>query len=1112
MKKIYKVMVFILMVALAIGSVVAAPITLLAAGPALVGVTFALAKMPKKGNVGEVVKLPKAKNVTAGSTVTVKVTDPYGKEIETTENGEYLEFTPAVAGKYKVVYTASAVDGVASKTSSEVYTVVVKGEKVVLSFGSNSPFIKQSRVGAESKMVLPYPTVVTTDVNGEKAEVEGSKATIKVTVKAPNLNAKWTETTDDADFTNPLSTVNIDGKDYYVFTPSKSKAEGNAVVNGTYEIFYTNIATNTTVSEKVQVSEAYSVENQVVDFTWEGSLPETAVLGNEVSLPKPVTVDKNAGKASVQTYTKVEVQYVNGEETKKYDVENFKFTPLDQAKNGSYYKLTYKIYTLEGLNLAAANDKTLDDAIASAKVALEKTYSLTNVTDTESPVAKAVLYNDADEIVEEDASYAIPSKAQTSEKIGEETLSNPIQIPAIYATDNYSEFADLTIKRELVDPDGMTYQLDGENVLNENYDASETKPMIKQAATNKNAEVYLRKAGTYNLNYTATDAAGNSATTKYTIVVVDDLEDVVKPNIVLPTIVDTIDLGETISFKDATIKDYKDDTKTSVVDTNMKIGVYYYYGQATNSADIEAKYTANQLTKLDLNDQSLYQIKVVDQNPEANYITVVFRAEDDGAYLGQPQNNVAYGYKVVKINQVSDDVLPVLATNLSNAVTAMDNVYDQGVQATIPNIEFTDLDNEGDASQSLVSTLKVYDANGKEITVSGLTYVYNDAKLSLQNGKFYTTTAGTYNVVITTTDLANNVLVNSFQFNVNDSEAPVIYVEDFDRNLELGKTYTIPAATVTDDSELKSNQIVFTDAQGRYVFNQGNRQFTAYDEGTYTFKYVAVDINDNERVTGSITLTVTSTASPEFELDEANGYNLEETLPEKGIVNIPFAKAEYADDIDIELGEIEVKVTGPKNTDVAVEKKDDHYEFNATQNGKYTITYKVQNALEKSFEKSYTISVGDLEAPVLKGTVIPGDFEIGDKLEIKLADLTVKDNVDGETAGQNAYNNKLYIKVVDPEGEEHELTNTDNVLSYEFTTAGDYTLKYTFKDEAENNDEALYSFKVNAASDKSSIGEMAWGAALIVAAVALVAGVVVYFVKTRDKTTDKDKKANKEEN
>ena len=1123
MKKIYKFMVFILMAALAIGSVIITPIKLLAINlQGRPGATFALRKMPKKGNVGEVVKLPQAESVTTDSNVTVKVTDPYGKNVETTENGNYLEFTPTVAGKYKVVYTASAVGDTIAETTSEVYTIIVKGSKVTLSLDStNTPFIKQSRIGTNSKMVLPYPSIVTTDADGEKITTQGTKSKIIVEVKAPNLNSKWTENTDDADFTNPLSVVTIDGNDYYVFTPSK-KVENSETICGYYEIFYTNVDTNTTISEQIQVSETYSVESQDVDFTWEGSLPESAVLGKSVDLPKPVTVDKNAGKASVRTYTKVEVQFVDGEETTNYEVEDFKFVPMDKAANGTYYKLTYKIYTLEQLDLANYFENhpeaDLEDALEAAEAkALIKTYSLSNVTDTEAPVATAVFYDEVDEdvIVEEDASYAIPSKAQTSEKFDVD-YTNPIVIPAIYATDNYSKLADMTLSRTLVDPDGSEYAIDGDGILN---DDETTKPMIEQAATNRNATVNLKKEGTYKLRYTATDAAGKSSTTEYLIYVVD-LGDDIKPSVVLPSMVESIDVGETITFNfDAKndVKDYKNGKDGALVDTNIKVDVYYYYGNPTNASDIEEIYNEDLgraddekvLTKIQPKEgTTTYQVKVTEEQPA---ITIFVRAQDDGAYLGQLNNNVAYVYKTIKINQVSDDYIPEIRTDLEDVANAMGGAYKQNVPATIPAITVADSDNYGYAPKSLTTSIRVYDANNNEIIVPNFEYIYNNDEVTLENGTFYTTTAGRYSVVITVTDLANNIRVSSFEFDVLDSTSPVIYVENFDRQLTLGKKYTIPAARVTDDSELKTNEIVFTSAAGRYTFNQGTREFIAYEAGNYTFYYYAVDAGDNDRKSASITLSVSATESPEFELDETNGYRIEETLPQQGEVNIPLAKAEYADDIDIEVGEVEVTVKGPNNTTVEVEKQDDHYTFNANRNGRYTVTYKVEDALGKTFEKSYTIAVGDLEAPTLKGTVIPGSFKIGDSLEINLSDITVKDNVDGETEGQIAYNSKLFISVIGPDGTENDLTPTENVIKYEFTEAGDYTLKYRFTDEAENEDTALYSFKVEAAEDSSKVSEIAWGTVLIVAAVALVAGVVVYFIKTRDKSADKDKKETKEE-
>ena len=105
MKKIYKIMVFILMLALAVGSAVIAPVTVFASASALIGATIILKNMPKTGTIGTPVELPKG-SVTNGSSADAKVTviGPNGKEVSVQDG----KFTPTLIGDYKVVYTAEA--------------------------------------------------------------------------------------------------------------------------------------------------------------------------------------------------------------------------------------------------------------------------------------------------------------------------------------------------------------------------------------------------------------------------------------------------------------------------------------------------------------------------------------------------------------------------------------------------------------------------------------------------------------------------------------------------------------------------------------------------------------------------------------------------------------------------------------------------------------------------------------------------------------------------------------------------------------------------------------------------------------------------------------------
>ena len=1128
MKKIYKVMVFVLMLALAIGSAVVAPITLFAAGTALIGASIVLTKMPTTGKTNTTIQIPVGTTTTSGSEVTVKVTDPHGKEVATTLNGDKYEFVATMKGDYKVVYTASAVDGVAAQTTSEVYTIKVTEEDATLSFDTNSAFIFQNKVGATSKLVLPYPSVQLESeddaISGHYAGEGTTNANISVTVKDPKHNT-WSETTSVQDYTNPLSTVSIDGAKYYTFTPAKvTEGDAQNTVYGTYVVTYKYVNTDTNAvkyaQKTIQVSEGYSVENQKITFTWDGSLPESAVLGNELTLPTPVTVDENRGGTSVQTYTAVEVKYHNGDEVQKVEVDGFTFTPMYEAKNGSYYELTYKIYTLEQLDLA--NYTKLEDALAAAAdKALVKTYTLSNVTDTEAPKPKAVNAYQvednkalAEEVIElledEDVSYAIPSKSRTQVEV---------VIPAIYATDNYSKYQDLTLTRTLIDENGVTYSLDGEETLNQTDDL---KPKITQAEANANATVLFRTKGTYTVRYRATDKANNTAEVSYKIVVSDTLEDDLAPYIVLPTIDGTAKPTEKLTFAAATIVDYKDDhstgaTTTTTIDTNVKKDVYYFYGKADGTTDFEAMLENDELTRVakDATDTAKYTI-VIHENPASNYLTIAFRAEDDGKYAtSRTENNVAWKYKVVAIYSANDDEAPTIASDLTSMMLALDGAHGQNEVVTLNSaIDFTD----GNETQNLVASLSVTDKNGNKVNVSGLKYVYDGAKYSIEGGKIVTTVAGMYQVVITATDLAGNSLINSFQFEVNDTKAPVIEVDTIQTTMELGKTYKLPAPVVKDDNVIIENkaasQVEFGDDCPSYEFNQGTLEFKPKEEGTYTFRYVAEDQAGNKAASSYYTITVSDTISPQIVINETDEFYISETAEYKNangeVVNVSLPLF-TADDAYNGIKSLTVSVKDPDGDEITVETKDDHYEFTPNKNGVFTVTYKAVDNANKTTTQVYSIKVGDVTAPTLSGVVAPVTYNIGDTMSIQLANLSVVDDTDGTTIGTSAVNNnRLAITLTGPDGSEVELTKESDIYSYEFTTAGNYTLKYTVKDSAGNEDDVVYSFEVKAKSNSTSVSEIAWGTALIVASVALIAGVVVYFIRTKD-PVEKAEKADKKD-
>ncbi len=1135
MKKIYKIMVFVLMLVLLASTFLVAPTSVFATSAvAKVGSSIVLNQMPKTGKVGDTISIPMGRSNTTGSVVSVKVTDPANNDITASlvENGNKYEFTATLAGNYKVVYTATSTDNTV-QTESETYLIKITSDKAVLSFEDNSPFILQDKIGENGIIVLPYPTVTINDekLAGHYAGEGTTNANIVVTVADPekNINAseRWTETTQDDVYTNPLGTITIDGKKYYTFTPSKKTVNGEqTTVFGSYVVYfkYTNTETNVVVTkaQTILVSQNYSVDNQKITFTWNGSMPESLVLGNETELPKPVTVDENKGGESVKTYTLIEISYTNGNNTQKVDVDGFKFTPMFEAKNGSYYTITYKIYTLEDLNLS--NYTSLETALENAEPSVKKSYTILNATDTEKPVVKPVnayevqnngLSNETIELLtEEDISYYIPTKVRTNVEV---------EIPAIYATDNFYNFGDLTLTRTLIDEDGKTYDLDGNSTLNESD--SSLNPKVIQANNNQIAKIYFRANGTYTIRFRAVDKAGNRGEVTFKIVVTETLIDDLAPYIVLPTIETAVYPQDKISFAEPTIVDYKDDhekgaTTSTTIDSNVKKDVYYFYGKATADTNFAELLENNQLTKLQKTN-GVYSL-VVDENPATNYITIVVRAEDDAKYsTGRTENNVSYKFKVVQIYNVNDKKEPTLLTDLFEIADNLNLVYGQNETVNfVTDIEFTDEDsNNEDTTNNLIATVKVFNKLGNEINVSNVKFLFDGNKYIVRGGKFITNIAGEYQVVITATDLGGNSLINSFVFNVRDTKAPTIDVDKVQSTMELGKTYKLPTPVIKDDGVVIENnaysQVEFGDDCPSYSFNQGTLEFTPREEGTFVYYYVGKDSIGNEiRVLGG-TIEVKDTLAPVIVINETGEYSIPETAKYKdsngNVVNVTLPLFTATDEYN-GIKSTEITVKDPNGEELTVTTLSDHYEFTPNKNGIYSVTYKATDNANKTATEVYSIKVGDVSAPTLNGTTKPGSYKVDDTIKIDLANLTVVDDVDGSTNGASANNNgKLTLTLIGPDSKEISMTKTNNEYSHKFETAGKYTIKYTIKDTAGNTDSITYSFEVEATTTNKTVSEIAWGTALIIASIALVAGVIVFFVRTRDVPADKEKVEKKDE-
>ena len=218
----------------------------------------------------------------------------------------------------------------------------------------------------------------------------------------------------------------------------------------------------------------------------------------------------------------------------------------------------------------------------------------------------------------------------------------------------------------------------------------------------------------------------------------------------------------------------------------------------------------------------------------------------------------------------------------------------------------------------------------------------------------------------------------------------------------------------------------------------------------------------------------------------------------------------------------------------------DVFKFKPDARGTYTVTYTATdlNGNKAENEKTITIRVGDTEAPQIILTqslkeLLDKGFVLGENTELKIntnariydennyasEHLYLKDNV----AGIEGFNCKDYknpddtsevlyhyytvgVTITDGNSSKVSSTSDDNgYLTFNFKSAGTYTLTLTATDKAGNKETWSRQFKViapdSSASDKSTIV----GTILITVSAVILAGVVVYFVKGTKIAKDRKK-------
>ena len=279
------------------------------------------------------------------------------------------------------------------------------------------------------------------------------------------------------------------------------------------------------------------------------------------------------------------------------------------------------------------------------------------------------------------------------------------------------------------------------------------------------------------------------------------------------------------------------------------------------------------------------------------------------------------------------------------------------------------------------------------------------------------------------------------------------------------------------------------EADGSYDFNT-DVTFGGANEGVYNFS-----ITDSATPVVELQGTM-PTYKAKYDAEKEDGAYTETN----GLVKLPKAVA-YTEN---GMGVVEIEVKDPDSYDVDLDDDAVTHEksFKATKDGVYTVTYTATYKNATPATATYSISVGDVFAPVFTtegGTDTNGTKQEGDTFSFAKLVLVEEESNSGLTITKEIY---------DPSGEIMSGSTVSGSFSgyadkgnngseIKLNKVGDYKIVYTVKDAVGN--EYKLTDKVTVASQGSS-SPTTWttlSTVLIIVAIVLLAGVIIYVVRFR---------------
>lgn len=1030
----------------------------------------------------------------------VTVTAPNGTTATRDQDGKV---TATQVGNYTVTYTKSG-------ASYDFNVYVTLDEEYFLKVDNNGADIP-SYIAKGGSFDLPAASVVYYDENNILRSYPG---TVEVKV-----SDSYGNTYDAGD---KVENVN-NGK---MFITYSATLDGGKVLTQEYTVnvqstFSDTVAPTLAVSG---VSSEYSINNSVKlptatvsDNFDENVKVEITVVDPDGNKVKSVDIDEYGYAYQAEGTTYEELKFDNDEAMTFYPV-----------KTGTY-TITYVAYDDAGnKSVSKVFKPTVKDSSAP---------KFEDIADYQIPETWGLTVTNASGNANTDILLPIPTLVDNKDHVpaGVEGDENLISLYFRITDTEYSRNI-VEIKNVLADSDSDdskytstgTYGTEGQAYSFDKTTGNFTFNFGNYNRTDKSGEALDDKSGSYTVYYRAEDSSGNRSTKTFTIELEDTYTDTEAPTtaeVTVPSYISVAD--EYINIPSPQTADAKD--------SNLKVDYVLYskVGSTVNSLAVDGGEHADIVTeggkvKLVINKGKTYEksIEIGDTvyfcvtatdsvgNVKTNSTNSSLTAFDDTNY-----DTCEAAVKVISSETTAGTTLTYTGSiNLEVGGSAISDANPIKADSTVNAGGFKVEISNPDMRKYVGFEVSLVDANGNEQNVTLETYsevTGGKAVLHVENLTFVPGAAGTHHLNIRIFDVNDNNKVYSYEFEVDpsDTEGGVAtqattisssgstFVK---YNLHNDKIENIPGSTTGDiyyvvrkinggRFSLMGSEFI-AKAQGSYAITDGYIKADSNGEvQNYDYNYVTI----YGAYDGKYTIDVTDTVAPVIDIQgvfPTYGKKYDKNDADNTTVKLPAIVA-YSENGSAKV-EVTVKDKDSSKVDVTKE-ADGTYTFKATKDGVYTVTITATRASATPVTMTKSISIGDVIGPEFTVNAPSTRMKVGDTFSFSSMTLASGESNEGVT---------ITKKLIDPSKEEvSSATISGSYASYAEKTGSDITLDksgtyevvYTATDAVGNVTTQRYTITVSASGSGSATTFTTLSTVLIIVAVVLLAGVIVYVVRFR---------------